>query len=339
MKSIFSPKNQERYFINVLLTFLISTFTMNVWSQQKSEMLKGLYLGQTPPGVYPELFAPGIVTTGHHEHSAPTFSPDGKSIYWATVEVPFQDGVPHKIMMVEESENGWSQPRVASFSGEYSEDGPSFSSGGNRLYYYSKRPNPGENDPKKYADIWFVQRQEGGWSNPLPLPSLINTEKLEANPSVTQDGTLFFLQGVNEPEVQYDIYMAEMHNGHYHAPQLLDESINSPYHDYTPFVSSDGKILLFSSVNRPDGFGSGDLYVCFRNDDGGWTVPKNLGSRVNTEFNERFPGLSPDGKYLFFVSNLRKESNLENLSVPQNGYCDIYWVDAAFIQLLKPDDK
>lgn len=308
---------------------LSSQEVQNIESRQK-----GPYLGQTPPGAYPELFAPGIVSTGHHEHSAPAFAPDGKSIYWAIVEVPFQRNVPHKIMMIEESENGWGEPGVAPFSGTYSEDGPNFPPAGNKLYYYSKRPNPGETVQKQYADIWFVQKQGSRWSEPVRLPPIINTEKLEANPSLTQDGTLFFLQGVNEPEVQYDIYMSKNKNGEYQLPVLLNESINSPYHDYTPCVSSDGQILIFSSVNRPDGFGSGDLYICFQKPDGEWSVPKNLGSRINTEFNERFPALSPDGKYLFFVSNLRKESNLENLNVPQNGYCDIYWVDASFLQKL-----
>jgi len=45
--------------------------------------LTGPYLGQTPPGLTPEIFAPGIVSTDFYHHCSPSISPDGKEIYWA----------------------------------------------------------------------------------------------------------------------------------------------------------------------------------------------------------------------------------------------------------------
>ena len=44
---------------------------------------KDAYFGQTPPGTSAELFAPDIIN--HLAHSSPTFSPDGKEIYWSIV--------------------------------------------------------------------------------------------------------------------------------------------------------------------------------------------------------------------------------------------------------------
>ncbi|MFX1513426.1 MAG: hypothetical protein ACFFCQ_12635, partial [Promethearchaeota archaeon] len=46
-------------------------------------VLYGEYLGLTPPKITPEIFAPGIISTHHHEHSFPTFSPDGREVYWS----------------------------------------------------------------------------------------------------------------------------------------------------------------------------------------------------------------------------------------------------------------
>lgn len=53
-------------------------------AQEKSEefpILKGPYLGQKPPGVSPEIFAPGIISIDIMNHSTPVFSPDGKEVY------------------------------------------------------------------------------------------------------------------------------------------------------------------------------------------------------------------------------------------------------------------
>jgi hypothetical protein len=46
----------------------------------------------------------------------------------------------------------------------------------------------------------------------------------------------------------------------------------------------------------------------------------NLGNTINTKESERFPGISPDGKFLFYFGYTR----------------DIYWVDANIIEQLKP---
>ncbi|MBE0664402.1 MAG: hypothetical protein IH584_01170 [Candidatus Aminicenantes bacterium] len=56
---------------------LLILAALNVSAQQKEfPKLTGPYLGQKPPGTTPELFAPGIVSTGLNELNS-VFSPDG----------------------------------------------------------------------------------------------------------------------------------------------------------------------------------------------------------------------------------------------------------------------
>ena len=73
----------------------------------------------------------------------------------------------------------------------------------------------------------------------------------------------------------------------------------------------------------------------------------NMGERINTSANEHFPAFSPDGQYLFFVSdriadkfkskdNLTPEQREEIENSPQNGSSDIYWVDAKIIESMMP---
>ncbi len=277
---------------------------------------KGAYLGQLPPGSIPEKFAPGVVSTDHQEHSSPTFSPDGTEIYWSLWRRP-DEGLPQVIVFVRQEGKRWSKPQTASFSGTYSDGGPVLSQDGQRLYFYSKRPSPRAG---KIAnnDIWSVQRTPGGWSTPQNIGSPVNTKRLEAAPSVTMDGTLYFVGYHQGVAGEMGIHRSKCVDGQYMKPEALDVIINSQYHDWTPYIAPDESYLVFSST-RPGGYGAFDLYIAFRKTDGGWTEAQNMGSEINTEASERFPGVSPDGKYLFFTRD-----------------SDIYWVDSMVIEQLRP---
>ena len=72
--------------------------------------LSGPYLGQAPPGSQPELFAPGIVSTGLAELNS-VFSPDGREFYYA-VDI----GLDWVIMVTRQTDEGWTAPEAASFT-------------------------------------------------------------------------------------------------------------------------------------------------------------------------------------------------------------------------------
>ena len=279
-------------------------------------LLQGAYLGQSPPETIPEKFAPGVVSTDHHEHSSLAISPDGTEIYWSLWRRP-DEGLPQVIVFVHKEGEEWSAPQTAPFSGIYNDGGPVFSSDGQRLYFYSKRPSPRANEPEN-LDIWFVQKDIKGWSTPINIETPINTEKLEVSPSIASDGTLYFVTNHEGVEGGMGIYCSEYSDDRYLEPKALDANINSKYHDWTPFIAPDQSYLIFAS-NRPGGHENFDLYVAFRESDGSWTEPQNLGREINTEGEERFPGVSPDGKYLFFTRD-----------------SDVYWVSSMVIEQLRP---
>jgi hypothetical protein len=81
------------------------------------------------------------------------------------------------------------------------------------------------------------------------------------------------------------------------------DSINSPEQDKCPNVLK--KIMVYAS-DRPGGFGGFDLYFSvFRN--GKWNAPVNMGSDINTTFDEYRPvlGFHPEftNNYMIFSSN------------------------------------
>lgn len=81
----------------------------------------------------------------------------------------------------------------------------------------------------------------------------------------------------------------------------LTGQINSNLNEGAQALSLDGQWLIFTGCNFPDSYGSCDLYISY-NTPQGWTEPQNLGNKINTEFWESAPSLSPDKRDLYFAS-------------------------------------
>ena len=120
---------------------------------------------------------------------------------------------------------------------------------------------------------------------------------------MTNSGTIYF-NSQRDGEGTNNIYKSEFIDGQFTPAQKLGEEINSEYREFDPFVAPDESFIIFAST-RPDGFGSGDLYISFKNDDGTWTQARNIGEPINTPGPEFCPMLSYDTKYLFFTSGKR----------------------------------
>ena len=141
------------------LIILISLITIHCTKQDKFPMLKGSYLGQNPPGTSPEIFAPGVITTEYHEHSSPAFSMDGTKVYWS-VFINFYG--PQVILTMQQKDRQWTQPEVASFSGQYTDGNPCFSPDGMKLFFESHRPINENEGVRDDLDLWIVERTEIG---------------------------------------------------------------------------------------------------------------------------------------------------------------------------------
>ncbi|MCP4723937.1 MAG: hypothetical protein GY863_02815, partial [bacterium] len=223
-----------------------------------------------------------------------------------------------------------------------------FSYDGSRFFFGSERPVSPNDTLKKDLDIWYVDRSGSGWTDPTWF-EIINTENFEMQPTIAENGNLYYVGHFEKGRNNNGIFRCRYENGTYLKPELLGEYINSEQFQWTPFIAPDESYLLFSGI-RENGFGSGDIYICFRQNDGSFGKPVNLGLSINTDMNERFPSISPDGKYMFFLSdkklyqhdenNPKKYSELVEISnSPGNGYCDIYWVSTDIITSLVSENQ
>jgi Tol biopolymer transport system component len=209
------------------------------------------------------------------------------------------------------------------------------------------RPVDEASPPREDWDLWAVDRTESGWSKPRNLGAPVNTDSAEVYPSVAADGTLYFSSGRPGGLGKNDIYRSRVIDGVFTDPENLGEAINTEHSEGDLFIAPDESYIVFVSSGRPDGIGRGDLYVSFRVEGGTWSPAINLGEEVNSRWTEYCPSVSPDGKYLFFTSYrvMRDEPSAPPLTydeiqlayvTPQSGMGDVYWVDAAILDALRP---
>lgn len=135
---------------------------------------------------------------------------------------------------------------------------------------------------------------------PINLGPAINTKDREYLPTLTADGsTLIFSRTVDGNE---DFYISRKVNKEWKTAIPLSDKINTRFNEGAQSISPDGMYLFFTGCNRPDGFGSCDLYVSHKNGNQ-WDAPFNLGSVVNSSSWDSQPAVTPDGNTLYFVSN------------------------------------
>lgn len=325
-----------RFVLSILIGLGISTAIPTLSTADDA----GPFLGQKPPGAAPVLFAPGIVSTDTREWGM-AVTPDGGELFFG-ISSQEATAIVHTAMEGER----WTPVAIADFSGEYDDFDMTMAPHGNRIYFTSSRPEvPGGEEPEN-TDIWFVDRTENGWGTPIRLPEPINTTARELYPSESSDGFLYFFSSRPGGFGGSDLYSVEIKKDDFSDPKNLGPNVNTEAGESDACVSPDGSYLVFTS-SREDGHGKGDLYVTFKQPDGGWSRAVNLGPTVNTEATEFCPSLTPDGRYLFFTSNrsrprpipnmdggLRKRIGVTLKDVPPD--IDIYWMDASFIDELRP---
>jgi len=307
--------------------------------------LTGDYLGQTPPGDEPELFAPGIVSTGLQTRDF-TISPDGDEIYFCAAI----GNHTHSTILVSRRESGvWTEPEVAPFASHagfmYIE--PFMQPDGERLFFVSDQPDPRSGTEGGDEDIWYCDRTPAGWNEPRALGAPVNSADAEYFPSVTNDGTIYFTREDRQSR-QGGIFRTRLVDGVYQEPERLPEQVNSTPYIFNAFVAPDESYLIVPVFGREDSHGHADYYICFRSPDDQWSDPINLGETINTDQgNEWSPYVSPDGQYFFFMSArpredvvapggaYTREKLFEMHNRPGHGLSSIYWMRAGFIELLR----
>ncbi|HEU5292579.1 MAG TPA: OmpA family protein [Cyclobacteriaceae bacterium] len=219
------------------------------------------------------------------------------------------DNKPYEEIFISRKENGaWAQATaLAEVNSASHESTLALSADGNTLFIY-KDENRG--------DVYVSEKKGNAWSEPVPLPGLINSSYEENSVTISRDEkTLYFSSNRPGGFGGLDIYSATLDsNGEWTGVKNLGPKINTNGDEDGPFIDHDGKTLYFSSKGL-DGMGGFDIFKSAY-DGTEWSAPENMGYPVNTPDNDIFIFLTKDGKRGYYAS-VREDAI---------GYDDIYMV-------------
>ena len=269
--------------------------------ENNSSTIGSSYLGQKPPGLIPEPFAPGLVTTKGWEYCG-GFTPDLKEFYFLREVGETEEDKKTEFVVIQNNNSQWQDSVISPRVGT-----PFISPDGKTMHLgrrYKERTNNGEWSEIKELDTPF---------DSLPIMRLTASSK----------GTYFFDEF--KRDFTGDIRYSRFVDGKYEEPRLLNEKINMGK-SFHPFIAPDESYLIFDS-KREGGYGDSDIYISFRQQNGSWGDPINLGDKINTKAWEAGASVTPDGKYLFFNRNMGSD-NYENV--------DVFWGSIQVIEELRP---
>jgi len=252
-----------------------------------------------------------------------TMSADGKEAY-LTVQNLLEDV--SAIVRITRTKDAWSEPQLIPFSGQYRDIEPFLSADGLRLYFSSNRPLNGTTGDAKDYDIWYAERKtpSGAWSSPVNLGAPVNTTYNEFYPSVTRNGNIYFTTDAPNSTGKDDIFFSKR-GAAYAPPVPLGPNINSEGFEFNAYVAPDESFIIYTGYGRKDGSGSGDLYINFRDKDGNWDSPRNLGKAINSGYMDYCPFVDLGTGMLYFTSKRntvtsKKFNSLKELDQEINKY-------------------
>ncbi len=297
---------KKAYFILILvLVLFLNACTTKKQNSKDSDSLtiESPYLGQKPPGLTPEPFAPGIVTTEDWQVSG-VFTPDLKEFYFIREVGDVKENKKIEFVVFEYKNNEWQEsvisPRV----------GTPFIAPDGKTMHLGKR---------------YMERTEaGGWSELQKLGSPFEEIQI-MRLTASSTGTYVFDE-VGMPDGDGVIRYSRLIDGKREEPRPFGKEINTGRMNAHPFIAPDESYLIWDG-ERETGYGDSDIYISFKQRDGSWGEAINLGDQVNTDGWEAVACVTPDGKYLFFNRNTTPDNHDNS---------DIFWVDAQIIETLRP---
>lgn len=281
----------------IVLLFSVLVMSSTSYSQDDMSIPDGPYLGQTPPGSTPEMFAPGIVNTEEFIEIEGMFGADMNTFYF----VRRDEKEVYSLNVIEYKNNQWQKSIVATAVSE-----PSISPDGNTILFKNG----------------YIERTSDGWSEMKSLGEPFASIDIMRS-AISSNGTMYFdtyTKGLDTP-----LRYSRLVDGKHEEPKSLGPQFGIGRYNAHPYIAPDESFIIFDSV-REDGQGRSDIYISYRVADGSWGPAINMGDKINTTHSEKNPSLSPDGQFLFFDKRTKRGNEEVN----------IYWVDAQIIETLRP---
>ncbi|MTI32104.1 PD40 domain-containing protein [Xanthovirga aplysinae] len=317
-----------RKILIILLTILQNAYL--AYSQKAADIFKDA-----------ELVGEGVISSKDFEFNF-TLTEEGDLAFFSKAVLP--DWRHMSIVYAEKKNGKWSEPQLAPYSGRYRDADPFIAPDQSKLIYISNRPSKYQKKPSDFS-LWYVLPPFEKTKEPRLLEGDFYEVGIPTYPSFSLNGNLYFSS-------KGHIYFVKNEDGKYGKARKLFANRSKPT-DGNPVVAPDESFIIFTSRSREGGYGQADLFVSFNNN-GKWSEAVNLGPKINSYGRDSDPGLSTDGKTLYFtsmrmvgqwdfsprsrqVTNEEFEKELaEGLNNLNNGLPNIWAINIENIQALNP---
>ena len=190
----------------------------------------------------------------------------------------------------------------------YSEHSPVLSLDETQIVFTSRRLRKDSSNIKYkdmhdghyFEDVYLAFKDEHGqWSE----PELINIDRVNhhlASIGLSPDNQTLYVY--HDEDGDGNIYQSSLiTDKKWSKPEQVSKEIDSDANEDHLSISVDGNTMFFTS-DRKGGLGGTDIYVCRKLPNGEWSKAQNVGTPINTPYNEESPFFHPDGITLHFSS-------------------------------------
>ena len=235
-----------------------------------------------------------------YDDFAPVFIDSNLMIFTSSRPNPIAEKVMadnHNMFISQKENNSWTTPKFISYqaNSDNHEASAGISSDRKTIFIYKSF----------YGGDLYSSDVNGQTLSP-PKKLEINSPYHESSACFCK-GTLFFVSDRPGGKGGHDIYYCTKNdNGKWTEPKNLDV-VNTNQDENYLSISDDGNILYFSSRGH-DTKGGYDVFKSEKKSDGQWSVPVNIGTQVNTMYNEICFTKDFSGK-MYFSSDRPDEKN------------------------------
>ncbi|MDH5605035.1 MAG: OmpA family protein, partial [Cyclobacteriaceae bacterium] len=275
-----------------------------------------------------------------YDESNMVLSPDGKTLYF-TVGNHIDNKAGRKdkgdIWYSKLSDSkAWGTPLLVegSVNSIYNDRMIGFSPDGLVMYLHDQYAADGRKVNSK--GISMSSWSGKGWSKPvnIDIPYFNNSSPAQSG-YISPDGEILLLSLDSYKSIgNEDLYICFKNGTTWTEPKNLGPAINTPYQEFTPYLSDDKNVLFFASNGR-GGLGSTDIFYSKRLDHTwtNWSVPQNMGPKVNSAGRDtNFILVSSVGKMLVISArNSNEYGDIISLDPFDN-------IDTLFSELIPPVD-
>lgn len=181
-----------------------------------------------------------------------------------------------------------------------------------KVLYFTRHYGEGKYQDE---DIYMSLNTSAGFAQASSISESINTEQyIEGAQNISPNGKYLFFTSSDRPDGigRADIYMTRKVGDLWERANNIGTPVNTPGYETQPCISADGKDLYYAGI-RAMGLGGTDIWVSHLGPDGRWGQPENLGTNINTMYDEMRPYIHPDGNTLYFSS--RGHAGMGNFDV------------------------